>query len=206
MSSDCGCTPVAPDTKSQRRVLHIALGLNAMMFVVEVTAGLLANSTGLLADGLDMLADASAYAIALTAIGRSGRFKANAATLSGVLLLILGLGVIIDAVRRIISGELPEGLWMIGIAAAALAVNATVLRLLSKERNQEVHMRTTWIFTRADVVANTALILAGIAVVLTGIRYFDLIVGIGIGLYVVKEAIEILSEAREAKRAEAPNG
>lgn len=177
-----------------------------MMFVVEVTAGLLANSTGLLADGLDMLADASAYAIALTAIGRSGRFKANAATLSGVLLLILGLGVIIDAVRRIISGELPEGLWMIGIAAAALAVNATVLRLLSKERNQEVHMRTTWIFTRADVVANTALILAGIAVVLTGIRYFDLIVGIGIGLYVVKEAIEILSEAREAKRAEAPNG
>lgn len=95
---------------------------------------------------------------------------------------------------------------MIGIAAAALAVNATVLRLLSKERNQEVHMRTTWIFTRADVVANTALILAGIAVVLTGIRYFDLIVGIGIGLYVVKEAIEILSEAREAKRAEAPNG
>lgn len=206
MSSDCGCTPVAPDTKSQRRVLQIALGLNATMFIVEVTAGLFASSTGLIADGLDMLADASAYAIALAAIGRSGRFKANAATLSGCLLLVLGLGVIIDVVRRIISGEPPEGLWMIGVAAVALAVNATVLRLLSKERSQEVHMRATWIFTRADVVANAAVILAGIAVLLTGIRYFDLIVGIGIGLYVVKEAIEILREASEAKRAEAPEG
>jgi cation diffusion facilitator family transporter len=199
--TDCGCGPTETDTKEQRRTLWIALVLNATMFVAEVTAGLLANSTGLIADGLDMLADASAYAIALVAVGRGASFKANAAMSSGVLLLLLGLGVIVDVARRFISGEPPEGLWMIGVAAVALAVNATVLRLLSKQRQDEVHLRATWIFTRADVVANVAVIVAGLAVFLTGIRYFDLVVGGLIGLYVTKEALEILKEAREARSA-----
>lgn len=182
-------------------MLWIALALNATMFVAETTAGLIANSTSLIADGLDMLADAAAYGIALAAVGRSGRFKANAAMASGVLLLLLGIGVILDVVRRLISGEPPEGAWMIAVAAVALAVNATVLRLLSKQRQQEVHIRATWIFTRADVVANTAVILSGMAVLATGIRYFDLVVGAAIGIYVIKEALEILSEAREARSA-----
>jgi len=169
------------------------------MFVAEFAAGILANSTGLIADGLDMLADASAYAIALVAVGRGGRFKANAATLSGFLLLLLGIGVLIDVARRVVSGEPPEGAWMIAVAAVALAVNATVLRMLSKQRQDKVHIRATWIFTRADVVANVAVIVSGIAVVITGIRYFDLVVGAAIGLYVIKEALVILREAREAR-------
>ena len=197
--SDCGCGPTETETREQRRTLWIALALNATMFVAEVAAGVLANSTGLIADGLDMLADASAYAIALVAVGRSASFKANAAMSSGVLLLLLGLGVIVDVARRFMSGEPLEGLWMIVVAKVALAVNATVLRLLSKQRQDEVHIRATWIFTRADVVANVAVIVAGLAVFLTGIRYFDLVVGGLIGLYVTKEAIEILNEARKAR-------
>lgn len=199
--SGCGCGPTEADTAAQRRVLWVALALNAVMFVVEVTTGVIANSTGLIADGLDMLADASAYAIGLIAVGRSGLFKANAARLSGVLLLILGFGVLADVARRIVSGEPPEGSMMIAIAAVALAVNAYVLRLLGKQRSDEVHMRATWIFTRADVVANAAVILSGVAVIATGWRYLDLIVGAAIGLYVIKEAIEILGEAREARQA-----
>jgi len=83
----------------------------------------------------------------------------------------------------------------------ALAVNASVLRLLSKQRRDEVHIRATWIFTRADVIANGAVILSGIAVLVTGIRYFDLVVGAGIGLYVAREALEILSDARREHSA-----
>ena len=198
--SNCGCDPTAAETAQQRRILWIALALNATMFVAETTAGVIANSAGLIADGLDMLSDASAYAIGLIAVGRSARFKANAAMSSGVLLVILGIGVIIDVIRRAVSGEPPEGSIMIVAAAVALAVNATVLRLLSKQRSQEVHLRATWIFTRADVVANAAVIIYGGAVLLTGFRYIDLIVGAAIGLYVVKEALEILKEAREARR------
>ena len=131
----------------------------------------------------------------------SDTFKAGAATLSGLLLLLLGVGVLLDVGRRFVSGEPPEGAWMVAVAAVALGVNATVLRLLSKQRQDEVHMRATWIFTRADVVANVAVIASGIAVLMTGIRYFDLIVGAAIGLYVAKEALEILSEARKARLA-----
>ena len=196
--SDCGCGPTVADTEAQRRVLWIALALNATMFVVEVTAGWLAHSTALAADGLDMLADASAYLVALMAVDRNPRFKANSALASGVLLLLLGLGVLLEVVRRFLSGETPHGAWMIVVAAVALIVNATVLRLLSKQR-QEVHIKATTIFTRVDVIANAATILSGIAVLLTDIRYFDLVVGAAVGLYVVKEAVEIIAQARAAR-------
>ncbi len=200
--AECGCSPVSTESAEQRRTLTIALVLNAAMFFVETGAGVIGHSTGLIADGLDMLADASAYAIALLAIGRGARFKANAAMASGVLLLLLGCIVLLDVVRRAISGEPPEGLLMVGVAAIALAVNATVLRLLNRYRDGEVHLRATWIFTRADLIANMAVIASGIAVLLTGIRALDLIVGAGIGLYVIREATEILSDARKARRAE----
>ncbi|WP_374572668.1 cation diffusion facilitator family transporter [Phenylobacterium sp.] len=180
-------------------MLLIALVLNAVMFAVETTAGLLGQSTGLLADGLDMLADASAYAVALWAVGRSARFKAGAATLSGSLLVVLGLGVLADVVRRAFVGTEPEGALMVGVAAVALAVNWTVLRLLARVRDGEVHLRATWIFTRADVVANAAVIVSGLLVLATGLRWLDLMVGAGIGAYVIREAVEILGQARAAR-------
>jgi len=197
--SNCGCEPTNVDTGEQRRVLKIALALNATMFVLEVTAGWIGHSLGLIADGLDMLADASAYAIALAAVARGARFKANAATLSGALLLVLGFFVLIEATMRVASGEAPEGLLMIGVASIAVAVNASVLRLLGRHRESGVHLRATWIFTRVDVIANVAVVLSGIAVLVTGIRYIDLVVGTAIGLYVCKEALEILSSARKAR-------
>jgi len=199
--ADCGCSPVTPETAEQRRMLTLALGLNAIMFVVETTSGIIGNSAGLIADGLDMLADASAYAVALLAIGRGLRFKSNAAMASGLLLLILGCAVLLDVARRAISGEPPEGLLMVLVASIALAVNATVLKLLSRYRDGEVHLRATWIFTRADLVANMAVIVSGVAVLVTEIRALDLIVGAGIGIYVIREAFEILSEARKSRAA-----
>lgn len=186
------------ETREQRRALSVALWLNAIMFVVEVTGGLLFNSSGLMADGLDMLTDATAYAIALAAIGRTARFKANAARLSGGLLLLVGAGLLIDVSRRFVWGGEPAGVWMMVIAGLALGVNVIVLRLLSRQRRDEVHLKAAWIFTRADVVANTAVIAAGVGVALGGPRYLDLVVGAAIGLYVCKEALEILEEAKLA--------
>lgn len=197
--TDCGCSPPPLETTDQRRVLWIALVLNAVMFVVEVSAGILVDSSGLIADGLDMLSDAAVYAIALAAIGRTDRFKANAALFSGVMLLILGFGLLFEVVRRTIEGSAPEGAWMIGISTIALIVNIIVLRLLSKQRSEEVHLRAAWIFTRADVVANGAVLIAGLAVLVTQIRYFDLVVGAAIGAYVIREALEILAEAQGAR-------
>jgi cation diffusion facilitator family transporter len=195
----CGHSDESTETEAQRRVLRIALVLNATMFIVGLVAGLLGQSSSLIADALDMLADASAYAIALGAIGRSTRFKAGATTLSGSLLLVLGVLVLLDAGRRALFGSEPESLVMMAVAFLSFLVNASVLRMLGRYREGEVHLRATWIFTRVDVIANVAVMLSGLVVLLTGSQFPDLIVGGAIGIYVVKEAFEILSEAREAR-------
>lgn len=196
--STCECHQIST-TLADRKILTIALGLNATMFVVGMIAGLLAQSTGLIADSLDMLADASAYALGLLAVGRGVRFKAATATLSGSLLLTLGVVVLIDVGRRIWLGSFPESEIMIIVASISLVVNGTVLYLLSRFRNGEVHLRATWLFTRADVIANLGVIISGILIHLTNSRYPDLIVGFAISLYVIKEAFEILKSAREAR-------
>ncbi|WP_434989662.1 cation diffusion facilitator family transporter [Xanthomonas melonis] len=195
--SDCGCHHEAKNAQEQR-VLWIALALNAAMAVIGGIAGWIAHSTGLLADALDMLSDATAYAIGLVAIGRTARFKANAAWLSGGILLVLGIGVLVEVGRRVLQGAEPLSGWMIGTALLSLVVNVTVLRMLSPLKSGEVHLRATWLFTRADVVANIGVILAGVLVWWLANPYPDYVIGTLIGLYVIKEAIEILRDARRA--------
>ncbi len=196
--SDCGCE-AKTDSPAQRRILSIALALNATMFVVGLAAGLIAQSTGLIADSLDMFADAVAYGIALAAINRGLVFKARAAATSGSVLLVLGIGVLIDTVRRGVFGSAPESHIMMAVASVSLVVNATVLCLLGAYRAEGVHLRATWIFTKVDVIANLAVILSGVIIWLTGFRFVDLVVGAAIGLYVIKEGFEIVGEAKEAR-------
>lgn len=199
--SDCGCHEVETTTAAERRVLWIALALNLGMAVVGGIAGWLGESTGLLADALDMLSDATAYAIGLAAIGRAARFKANAALLSGSVLLLLGLGVLGEVGRRAWVGSEPVSGTMLAVASVSLVVNMSVLRMLRRFRSGDVHLRASWIFTRADVVANVGVIVSALLVLWTDSRYPDLVVGTLIGAYVVREAWEILGEARAARRA-----
>ena len=204
--SDCGCHHEAKNAQ-ERKILMIALALNATMAVVGGIAGWIGQSTGLLADALDMLSDATAYAIGLVAIGRTASFKANAATLSGIALLLLGLGVLFEVGRRVIYGAEPASGWMIGTAAVSLIVNMSVLRMLAPLKSGEVHLRATWIFTRADIVANVGVIVAGMLVFWLRSPIPDYVIGTLIGLYVVKEAVSILVEARRARRGgPTPNG
>jgi cation diffusion facilitator family transporter len=203
--SDCGCHVEATTDPRQRRTLWVALVLNAAMAVVGFTIGWLAQSTGVLADALDMLSDASAYAIGLAAIGRSDLFKRRAAQWSGAILLVLGLGVVVEALRRGVMGSEPLSGWMMIAAGLSLIVNLAALQLLRPFQHGEVHLRATWIFTRADVVANIGVFIAAGLVGITHSRFPDVIVGAAIGAYVCKEAIEILREARPAAQ-ESENG
>lgn len=204
--TDCGCGVPDVQTTRERRVLRIALALNAAMAVIGGLAGWIAQSTGLLADALDMLSDATAYAIALVAIGRSVKFKIGAAALSGTVLLVLGAGILFEVGRRLIYGAEPLSAWMIGTALLSLLVNFTVLRMLAPMRSGEVHLRATWLFTRADVVANLGVILAGVSVFVLNKPHPDFVIGALIGLYVIREAIEILRDARSEDGDEAPAG
>jgi cation diffusion facilitator family transporter len=194
----CECTNASARTEEERKTLRIALILNAAMFVIGMSAGLVSQSTGLLADALDMLTDAIAYGLALMAITRGLTFKRNAARWSGAVLVLLGAGIVAEVGRRWWWGSEPVGSVMMAYSVVSFAANLYVLMQLTKYRRGEVHLRASYICTRADVLANAAVFISGAIVAVTGFRLADLLVGFAIGLYVLKEAIEILREASES--------
>jgi len=172
--------------------LRWLLGINAIMFVAEMTAGLIAQSAGLIADSLDMFADAAVYGLALYAVGRSLRLQTRAAHVAGVLQLLLALGVLIEVVRRFLVGSEPESLVMMTVAFVALIANTACLLLISKHREGGVHMKASWIFSANDVLINLGVIVAGALVAWTGSSYPDLVIGTLVGLIVLNGARRIL--------------
>lgn len=181
---------------ADRKTLRIALIANLAMFAIGMVGWMVAQSTGLLADAFDMLADASGYAVALVAIGRSTAFQRNAARWNGAMLILLGLGVVGEVIHRWILGSEPSGVFIMGFALLSLAVNGAVLRMLSKYRRaEEVHLRATWVDTRADVWVNVGVLLTGAAIAATGYGIIDLVAGVVISLFVIHEGIEIWRDA-----------
>jgi cation diffusion facilitator family transporter len=180
---------------SERKTLRLLLAINAAMFVVELVVGWLAQSMGLIADSLDMFADAGIYTAALLAIGSGTRCKTHAAAASGILQLVLGAAAAIEAVRRAVVGSEPVSVLMIAIASLALGANASCVWLLREHRRGEIHMRASWIFSTTDVKVNIGVIVAGVLVVWTGSRWPDLVVGLIVCGMVVRGGARILREA-----------
>jgi len=186
-----GDTAISAEQESG--TLRWLLGINAVLFVVEMTAGLIAHSTGLIAESLDNFADAAVYGLALYAVGHSVKMQVRAAHLAGVLQLILAVGVLAEVVRRFVFGSEPESLVMMGIAFIALIANTTCLLLISKHREGGAHMKASWIFSANDVVINLGVITAGALVAWTGSNYPDLIIGSIAGIIVLNGARRILA-------------
>ncbi|WP_300499576.1 cation transporter [Marinobacter sp.] len=173
--------------------LRWLLGINAALFVVEMTAGLIAQSTGLIGESLDNFADAAVYGLALYAVGHGVKMQVRAAHLAGVLQLILAVGVLAEVVRRFVFGSEPESMVMMLIAFVALIANTTCLLLISKHREGGAHMKASWIFSANDVVINLGVITAGALVAWTGSNYPDLIIGTIAGVVVLNGARRILA-------------
>ncbi len=178
--------------ETEARTLWILLGINGVMFVVEQVAAWLAQSTGLLADSLDMLADATVYGVALYAVGRAPLLKRRAAHLTGWLQVILALGVLGEVVRRLLLGSAPEAPLMMGVALLALAANITCLLLISRNRHYGVHMMAVFICSANDVIANLGVIAAAMLVGWTGSNVPDLAIGTIIGIVVLVGGVRIL--------------
>ncbi len=181
---------------SQARVLVLLLVINAVMFVVEAVAGWLGQSTGLLSDSLDMLADAIVYGIALWATGKAAAGQRRAARLSGWFQLALALGMLAEVARRAIQGSAPEAPMMMGVAGVALAANVFCLLALTRHRRGGLHMQASFIFSANDVIANLGVIAAGLLVGWTGSPIPDLVIGALIGLVVLRGAWRILGLSR----------
>lgn len=197
MTDDC-CS-IDAESKDQARVLWIVLGINAAMFLAEFVAGVIAQSTGLIADSLDMLADAAVYSVSLYAVGRSARLKNRAAMLSGVLQILLAISVAAEILRRAIMGSEPEPALMIGIGLIALTANVICLALIAKHRGGEVHMRASWVFSKNDVIANVGVITAGGLILLLDARWPDLVIGALIVFVVLRGGMSIVADVKRER-------
>ena len=198
--SDCGCE-IKISNKEQARTLIILLAINGIMFIAEIIAGIMGDATALIADSLDMLADASVYAIGLYAVGKSLKVKAGAAHLSGIFQVLLGLGVLLDIVRRSIFGSEPEAVFMLAVGMVALVANSICLALIHKHREGEIHMRASWIFSKNDVIANIGVIVSGLLVMYLDSRWPDLVIGLLITSIVIRGGLCIIKEANAEKCA-----
>lgn len=182
-----------PQVSIQRKILWIVLGINFGFFVIESLAGFFAKSMGLVADSLDMLADAIVYGLALMAVGKAAQKKQRVAKIAGIFQLFLAVIGFLEVVRRFTgSEETPDFLWMILVSFLALGANAYCLYLLQKSKSQEAHMQASMIFTSNDIIINSGIILAGVAVLWSGSALPDLVIGAIVFLLVVQGAIRIL--------------
>lgn len=193
VQSDESTAPDAEGNASEARTLKLLLAINGAMFVFELIVGLIAQSTGLIADSLDMFADAAVYGLALYAVGRAAALKMKAAHIAGWLQVVLALGALLEVVRRAVVGSEPASMLMMSIGLVALIANVTCLVLIAKKRDRGAHMTASYIFSANDVIANAGVIVAGVLVAWTGSSYPDLVIGAVIALIVLSGARRILN-------------
>jgi Co/Zn/Cd efflux system component len=185
----------------ERNSLLLLFALNGTMFGVEVVAGYLADSMGLVADGLDMLADAAVYGVALLAIGESASRKVRAAFVAGYLQLALASAAVIKLGLALLHGSEPIVATMIGVSLVAMCVNVIALVTLRKHRHGDVHLRAAWIFSATDVQVNIGVIVAAILVRALESPVPDLVAGAAICILVFRSVARILGDARRAHAA-----
>jgi Co/Zn/Cd efflux system component len=189
------CCDVRPVESRQRRVLVAVLAANAIMFAVEIVAALVARSTSLLADSADMLGDVIVYAFSLYVIGRGVVWQTRAALLKGAVMALFGAGVLIEVLTKLVPGVTPDGGIMSAVGLLALTVNASVLAALWRHRADDLNMRSVWLCSRNDVIANCAVLLAALGVTLTSSAWPDILVGVGIAGLFIGSAVDVVRSA-----------
>lgn len=184
----------------QSSTLKIVLGINAVMFLVEMTAGLISGSISLVADSLDMLGDAMVYGFSLYVVARSERLKAIAALFKGGIMAAFGLFVLGQAIYRIAFPQLPmfEAIGTVGLLA--LAANSACFFLLWRHRADDINMSSVWLCSRNDIVANVSVLFAALGVWLTHSGWPDILVGFALAALFLRSALFVLQGAIAALR------
>jgi len=184
----------------QGSTLRAVLGINLAMFVVEAAAGLIAGSTALLADSLDMLGDALVYGFSLYVIARSDAWKALSALLKGGIMGAFGLFVLGHAGYKLLYPQVPHAEAVGLIGSLALAANSLCLILLWSHRTEDVNMRSVWLCSRNDIIANWSVLLAAVGIGLTDSQWPDLLIGLGIAALFLHSSFRVIQDAARTYR------
>ena len=192
------CCPPEPGVADARyrRILWIALGANLAMFVVELAASALSGSSSLAADALDFLGDSANYAASLGAIALGGLWGSRVALAKGLTMLAFGIGVLAYAGWRAVLGVPPEPITMGAVALVALGVNFAVAALLFRFREGDANMRSVWLCTRNDVIANLAVIAAAVGVFGSGSLWPDFAVAVVLAALGITSGSAVIAHAR----------
>ncbi len=182
----------------QGRVLWTVLIINAAMFLTEGVFGLMAHSTSLLADALDMLGDALVYGFSLSVLPRPAHWQARAALLKGVFMLAFGLGVLGEAAYKVAVPQMPAAQIMGVVGGLALAANLACFALLYRHRGDNLNMSSTWLCSRNDLIANVGVLFAAAASYSLNSRWPDILVGSLIALVFLKSAALVLRASIDA--------
>lgn len=209
MSADCcsrkGDTIAELGRKAdQRRVLIIVMVINLAMFFAEFGGGLVARSSALMADSVDMLGDALVYGLSLYALHRGPRWEAGAALVKGGIILLFGLAVMAEIVDKLANGVPPSSTLMLIFGSAALMANLSCLALLWRFRAENVNMSSTFECSRNDVASNIGVLAAAALVAATGTAWPDIAVGVIIALIFLRSAWRVLAAAIPAWREARP--
>ena len=194
----CGhCAHDAPPADGRfRRVLWIALAVNALMFVVEIAASWLSGSMALQADALDFLGDSFNYAISLAVLGMGLAVRARAAWVKGAAMGAFGAWVLTGTAWRVVHGVAPDPTVMGATGLLALTANVSVAALFFRYRGGDSNMRSVWLCSRNDAVANLAVIAAAGGVATTDSHWPDLVVAAVIATLCLHSATDVLRHAR----------
>lgn len=201
MSAHC-CPPPPPSADpAYRKVLWIALLLNAAMFAVEIAGSLQSGSVSLLADAIDFFGDAANYALSLAVLSMALTWRAKASLLKAASMAGFGVFVLGRALWSALNGAPPQPLTMGAVALLALAVNVFVAWTLYRYRNGDSNMRSVWICSRNDAIGNIAVALAAVGVFGTGAGWPDLLVAAGMAALALTGAWSVMRQARGELRA-----
>ncbi|MES2889232.1 MAG: cation transporter [Pseudomonadota bacterium] len=204
MSAHC-CPPVKPAIDPRfRRVLWVALGVNAALFVVEVVAAVGTGSVSLLADAIDFFGDAANYALSLAVLGMAATVRAKASMVKAACMAGFGVIVLGRATWAASVGGVPEPLAMGAIGLLALAANLGVALLLYRHRGGDSNARSAWICSRNDAIGNVAVMLAALGVAGTGTGWPDLSVAVLMAALAISGAVTVGRQARTELRQAAP--
>jgi cation diffusion facilitator family transporter len=177
------------------QILWAVLAINATMFVVEFGAGLVAGSSALLADSLDMLGDSFVYGFSLFVIHRSVAWHARAALFKGGIMALFGVAVLFEVVLKLRAPTPPIVPTMAAIGTLAFAANALCFSLLWRHRADNINLRSTWLCSRNDLIANAAVLAAAALVAWSGSAWPDIVVGLGIAILFLRTSAVVLRES-----------
>ncbi len=197
----CASAPSAANSPRYRRVLWAALLINALMFAIELGAGLHAGSVALLADAVDFFGDAVNYGISLAVLGMALRWRARAALLKGLSMAAFGVFVLARAGWLLAGDGVPEAFTMGLVGFVALLANVGVAWMLYAWRDGDANMRSVWLCSRNDAISNLAVMAAALGVFGTGSNWPDLAVAAVMALLALSGAATVIRQSLQELRS-----